>query len=449
MQKILLGFKNNNDMTKGKPLNNIVIFMIPMLIGNIAQQLYSTVDSIVVGKFVGDNALAAVGSVGSIVNLFVGISVGVGIMISQYFGAKDKENISKSIGTCVILTGISTIFLMILTPLISRPLLELLNTPDSIIEWSVEYLNIMLIGVGGMAYYNILCGVIRGLGDALTPLKYLLMATILNIILDLLFVAVFEWGVAGVAYATIIAQFISAIFCIRKIFNMHEFYELRKEHFKWSKMHTNTIIKLGLPSGLAQMVLSIAMVIIQPLTNSFGEMFIAANVVVMRVDGFAMMPNFSFGTAMSTFAGQNVGANRYDRVEEGTKKGTLTALLVSATITIIILIFGRNLVSIFTETEKLIDLCMRMLQLLSIGYLAMSVTQSLSGIMRGAGDTTTPMWISVVTTVIIRVPVAYIWAYFTNSETSVFGSLLVSWLCGALITIIMYKKGKWKTMAIK
>ena len=330
MQKILLGFKNNNDMTKGKPLNNIVIFMIPMLIGNIAQQLYSTVDSIVVGKFVGDNALAAVGSVGSIVNLFlvlfVGISVGVGIMISQYFGAKDKENISKSIGTCVILTGISTIFLMILTPLISRPLLELLNTPDSIIEWSVEYLNIMLIGVGGMAYYNILCGVIRGLGDALTPLKYLLMATILNIILDLLFVAVFEWGVAGVAYATIIAQFISAIFCIRKIFNMHEFYELRKEHFKWSKMHTNTIIKLGLPSGLAQMVLSIAMVIIQPLTNSFGEMFIAANVVVMRVDGFAMMPNFSFGTAMSTFAGQNVGANRYDRVEEGTKKGTLTSL---------------------------------------------------------------------------------------------------------------------------
>lgn len=198
-----------------------------------------------------------------------------------------------------------------------------------------------------------------------------------------------------------------------------------------------------------------AMLVVQSLTNSFGEQFIAANVIVMRVDGFAMLPNFSFGTAMTTYAGQNVGANAYDRVKQGAKQGTGMALGTSAVITALILVFGKHLMGIFTNTQELVDLSMNMMRILAVGYIAMAVTQSLSGVMRGAGDTMTPMWISLFTTIILRVPVAYGLAYLTRSaaypqgrQESVFISLLVSWVMGAVITSVFYKRGKWMKKAI-
>ena len=205
------------DMTEGKPWEKIVVFTIPMLIGNIAQQLYNTVDSIVVGKYVGDNALAAVGSANPMLNLllvlFVGISMGVGIMVSQYFGSRDRENLSLTIGSSIMLTAISTVLLMIFGSMAIRPVLHLLNTPDSIMDWCTSYLFILLMGIVGPAYYNILCGILRGLGDSLSALIYLLVATVLNIVLDVWFVAGFHMGVNGVALATVIAQLISAVLC--------------------------------------------------------------------------------------------------------------------------------------------------------------------------------------------------------------------------------------------
>lgn len=191
-----------SDMTVGKPWEKIVAFTIPMLIGNIAQQLYNTVDSIVIGKYVGDNALAAVGSASPILNLllvlFVGISVGAGVMVSQYFGAKQRKELSMTIGNCVTLTAISSIIIMILGAVLSRPLLEMLKTPDSIIDWCTSYLVILMVGCAGSAYYNILCGILRGLGDSISALIYLLVATVINIVLDIVFVSQFHMGVAGV-----------------------------------------------------------------------------------------------------------------------------------------------------------------------------------------------------------------------------------------------------------
>ena len=208
------------DMTVGEPWKKIVIFTIPMLLGNIAQQLYNTVDSIVVGKYVGDNALAAVGSAGPILNLllvlFVGISMGASIMVSQYFGAKQREELSQTIGNCITLTAIAVVIIMVLSVIIVRPLLELLDTPDSIIDWCTSYLLIMFLGSVGSAYYNILSGILRGLGDAFSALIYLLVATVLNIILDLVFVAKLGMGVSGVAWATIIAQAVSAVLCFMR-----------------------------------------------------------------------------------------------------------------------------------------------------------------------------------------------------------------------------------------
>ncbi len=448
------------DMTEGKPWEKIVLFTIPMLIGNIAQQLYNTVDSVVVGKYVGDNALAAVGSAGPILNLlivlFIGISMGASITVSQYFGARRAEDLSNTIGNCITLTAIASAFVMVVATLVSRPLLELLHTPESILDWCTSYLHILFLGVAGLAFYNILSGVLRGLGDSVSALIYLVVASLLNILLDLVFVIYFDMGVAGVALATVIAQGISSVLCLRKLLRMRGIFELKGRHLKPQKKYSMSIINLGVPSGITQGIMSMAMILVQSLTNSFGEQFIAANVIVMRVDGFAMLPNFSFGTAMTTYAGQNVGAREYQRVKDGAKQGTFMAMGTSAAITCAILVVGRGLMGIFTNTPKLVDLSMRMMRILAVGYIAMALIQSLSGVMRGAGDTMTPMWISIVMTIVLRVPIAYGLVSLTKTPDlptgrpeSIFLSLLIAWVLGAILTIIFYVRGKWKEKAIQ
>ena len=449
-----------SDMTVGAPWKSIVMFSVPMLIGNIAQQLYSTVDSIVVGHYVGDNALAAVGSAAPLFNLllvlFVGISSGVGIMVSQYFGAKSREELSKTIGTSITLTAIASLLLMVAAPPFIRSMLIALKTPEAILNDCTSYLVILMYGIAGMAYYNILSGILRGMGDSFSALVYLLIATVINIGLDVYFVAELNMGVAGVALATVIAQGISSFLCILKLMRMRSVFDLGKKELKMSGSHVKQIVKLGLPSGMTQAIFSSAMIIVQSLTNSFGEQFIAANVIVMRVDGFAMMPNFSFGMAMTTFTGQNVGAKKLDRVHQGAKQGTLLAVACASAITGVILLFGRYLMDIFTDTASLVDMSMYMMQILAVGYIAVGVTQSLSGVMRGAGDTVTPMWISLCTTVLFRVPIAYGISYATRTAELPYGrseciqiSLLISWILGAVITALFYKIGGWKKKALR
>jgi len=448
------------DMTTGKPWEKILLFMIPMLLGNIAQQLYNTVDSVVVGKYVGDNALAAVGSATPIFNLlivlFVGISMGVSIMVSQYFGAKDRKALSHTIGNSIILTIIASVLVMIVGCLIAKPMLVLLKTPASILDWCTSYLRILFIGIAGMAFYNILGGILRGLGDSISALVYLVIASILNIVLDLLFVIKFDMAISGVALATAIAQAVSAFLCGLKLYRMKDQFDLNKEYIRFTGKYAKNIIRLGLPSGVTQAIMSMSMIVVQSLTNSFGEVFIAANVIVMRVDGFAMLPNFSFGTAMTTYAGQNIGAKEHERVHKGAKQGTILSVVTSTVVTGIILIFGKSLMGIFTDTPELVDLSMNMMKILAVGYIAVAVTQSLSGVMRGAGDTMTPMWISIVQTVLLRVPLAYGLCYLTRTpelvngrKECVFISLLISWLMGAVITTFFYARGKWKNKAIQ
>ena len=450
----------NIDMTQGKPWKGILAFSIPMLIGNIAQQLYSTVDSIVVGQYVGDGALAAVGTSFPILNillsLFIGISAGATVMASQYFGANLKDKISGTVGTCITLAAICSIILMLIAPPFIRPLLEILNTPQDIIDDSAAYLTISMLGIAGVAYYNILSGILRGLGDAIYPLVSLVVATVINIVLDILFVAKFNMGVAGVAYATIIAQSASSILCLVRLVNMKNVFKLSFKDLKPKKVYVATVTKLGLPTGLTQAIMSSAMIVVQALTNSFGTLFIAANIIIMRVDGFAMMPNFSFGTAMTTYAGQNVGAKKLDRVTLGAKQGTLIAVAISTVITIAILLFGKTLMRAITKTPELIDMSYYLMCILAAGYIAMAVTQSLSGIMRGAGDTMTPMWISLITTIAMRIPLAYGISFLTRTPELPNGmkeciqiSLLATWIFGAILTSIFYARGKWKNKAIQ
>ena len=441
------------DMTIGSPWKRILEFSIPMLLGNFAQQLYNTADTVIVGMYKGDLALSAVGSSMPILNLllalFVGVATGAGIVVSQRFGAKDREGLSIAIGNCITLSAIATVVIMIIGPLIPRPMLTLLKTPDSIIDWCAQYLNIYFIGIVGFFFYNMLSGILRGLGDSVTALGFLLVSAALNVGLDLLLVK--DMGVAGVALATAIAQGISAVLCYLKLRSMDEIFDMRFKYCKLRKEVSSPILTLGLPSGITQAIMASAGMVVMNLTNQMGEMVVACNVIVMRVDGFAMLPNMTFGQAMSVYTGQNVGAGKYDRVTKGVKQGTLIGLICSATITGILLIFGRHLFGLFTQTGALLDLANRMIRLMAVGYICISVTQVLGGVMRGAGDTTTPMWVSMISTIAIRVPVAYGLAYLTRTPEfphgqpiALFSSLVISWTLGMVISIIVFSIGKWK-----
>ena len=445
-------------MTEGAPWKRIAEFAIPMLIGNLAQQLYNTADSIVVGKYIGDNALAAVGTCMPILNLllaiFVGVATGAGIVISQHFGAGNREALSRAIGNCITLAAIASAATMVVGTVLARPLLRLLDTPASVFDWCAEYLIIFFLGSAGFTFYNILSGILRGMGDSLSALGFLLIATALNIGLDIWFVADFGLGVPGVALATIIAQAISAVLCFIKLLHMRNVFDLKWSLLALRKDAAWRIVKLGVPSGITQGIMSVAMLVVQSLTNSMGEVVMACNVIIMRVDGFAMMPNMTFGQAMSVYAGQNVGAGRLDRVDKGLRQGISMAVGFSASITLILLLFGHILFDLFTDTPALIDLAVRMMRILAVGYICIAVTQVLGGIMRGSGDTVTPMWITMVTTVVLRIPAAYGLAYLTRTEqypngqpVALFTSLLISWSMGALISYLVFRRGKWRTKA--
>ena len=443
------------DMTLGSPWKRILEFAVPMLLGNLAQQLYNTADSIIVGKYVGDNALAAVGSAMPILNLllalFVGIATGAGIVVSQSFGARDRDGLTKSIGNCIALSAIASVIIMVVGPLVSTPLLKLLGTPESIIGWCADYLNIYFLGIVGFFFYNMLSGVLRGLGDSLSALGFLLIAAALNVVLDIYFVAQLNMGVAGVSLATVISQAISAVFCYIKLARMSDLFDLSFKTMKLIPSMALRILKIGIPSGITQAIMATAGMVVLNLTNAMGETVIACNVIVMRVDGFAMMPNLTFGQAMSVYTGQNVGAQKFDRVNSGVKQGSVIALAFATVVTLTLLLFSPFLFDLFTDTPELIELATQMIRVMAIGYICIAVTQVLGGVMRGAGDTVTPMWISFISTIFIRVPVAYWLAHLTTSEEyphgkpiALFASLMISWALGTVISVIVFSIGKWK-----
>ena len=443
------------DLTVGNTMSGIILFAIPLLIGNLVQQMYSTVDAIVVGRYVGDDALGAVGLTMPIINLifvlFMGISSGATIVVSQYFGAKDRKNLSKAVGTTIMLTIISGVIMSVVGALLSRPLLKLLDTPESMMEMATDYLAIVMLGLVGNGLYNILSGVMRGMGDSVSPLLYLMVACILNIVLDLVFVICFGMTTDGVAWATIISQAISAVLCVMKLMRMKDVIDFNRSTLRISKSITSRIVRLGVPSGVTQMIFSMSSILVQSLTNSLGANIVTANTMVMRIDGFAMMPNFTFGIAATTFAGQNIGAKKLDRMFKGTKELAMLALGTAIVMVGGILLLGKNLLYIFTSTPEIINLGLDMLKTLALGYIVFAVSQVLQGVMRGAGETAIPMWISIICTVIIRMPLAYVWAFLSRSPEfpngdpmSLYGSLLVSWLCGCGLSLFFFFCGKWR-----
>ncbi len=446
------------DMTNGNILHDLLRFSIPLIIGNFAQQLYSTVDAVIVGRVV-PGGIAAIGSTFPVINfsilLFMAIATGAGVMVAQYFGAKDQTNLTKTVGNTLMLILIATIVLTsILIPL-AGPFLNLISTPSEIHGMATEYLQITFLGFLGAAFFNIGSGILRGVGDSVTPLFYLLISTIINTILDIIFVWYWDWGVAGAAWATITAQAISAVLCLIQIFRTPLIGKLHKRDLKPDLSLVKNLIRLGLPAGITQGLFSLAMIMVQNLVNTMGTMVIEANTIVMRLDGFAMLPNQTFGVAATTFIGQNIGAKKMDRVREGAKIVSKLAFFVSLSLAVILLLIGKQAFSLFTANQDIINLSYRMMMILAIGYVAVSQTSSLGGVMRGAGDTITPMWIALFTTILLRVPLAYLLAYLTRSDVWPNGSpftlnisLLIGWVTSAIVSYVFYRRGKWKNKAI-
>ena len=430
-----------NDMTQGTPWRSIARFAFPMLVGNFAQQLYNTVDAVVVGRSRwGYTALASVGNALPVLNLllalFVGIATGAGILVEQFFGAKDRTSLEKTIGNCIFISFAASVVIMVAGPLLTTPMLRAMNTLPEMFDACRDYLNIFFIGILGFMFYNIFAGILRGLGDSFSALLFLIICAGLNVAGDLLLVD--KMGVAGVALATVIAQLISAVLCLIKLMGMTDVFTLRKEYIRPDTEYLRSIIRLGVPSGITQAIMSASMLIVQALVNSFGD---------------AMLPNFSFGQAMGTYAGQNVGAGRLDRLKPGTRQGTAMTVLTALILVPVIIWLGPSLMDLFAPgNTELINLAMGMLRILAVGYIAVGVTQSLQGVIRGAGDTTSPMWITIFTTVFMRIPLAYglvaltrkMGAPLLTQEKMIFVSLLSIWIMGALITTAVYFKGNWR-----
>ena len=440
------------DMTEGAPWKKLALFTVPLLIGNIFQQAYSTADAIMLGHFIGDNALAAVGAIIPIffliMVLLMGISMGTGIMISQYHGAGEKELLSRAIGAGISIITIVSLIIMLIGPFVTRPLLVLMSTPDNILDDAVVYANILVIGVLGMAYFNILSGILRGLGDSIWPLIALIVTSILNIGFNFYFIGILEMGVFGAALGTVIAQAISSIICFVRLLNMKNAFDFKTEYLLPKKEQITQSLKLGVPTGASQAIYALAMMVTQPLVNGFEEAFIATWVIVMRIDAFVMMPNFSFGTAMTVYTGQNIGAKRLDRVYKGLKQCCFMAFSIALVIMIGLLAFNAEIAGIFSDTPEIIENAGRYLWILAPGYILFSINMAVWGLIRGAGDAISPLWGAFINTIIVRLPTAYLLVYFMESPDGLFYSLLIAWITNMILGLLVYANGKWKRAAI-
>jgi len=441
------------DMTVGSTFGSIIAFSIPLLIGNVFQQLYNTVDALVVGNAVGSGALAAVGASGQILfffaSLFIGIATGAGVLISQAFGAKDQERLKKTVSTMYGLTLYAGILISVVGFFLAKPILLLLQTPEEIMADSLAYLRIIFVGMLASAAYNSIGGVLRAVGDSITPLVFLVIATVLNIILDIVFVTVFDMGVPGVAIATILAQAVSAILSIIRLNRMDETLHLKLDRLKIYPDILPEILRIGLPSGIQQISISLGSMVIQSLVNSLGVVVVAGYTSFMRIDMFTGMPMMTISMAVTTYVGQNMGARRLDRVERGIKTSVLMVVVIAVVMSSVSLLFGRPLLNLFTPGESdVVDMGMNILWRVAPFYSLLGTMFCIGGVMRGAGEARVPMISSIMSVVLFRVPLAYLLYYVFKTDTSLWWAIPIGWAFGCIFQFSYYRFSNWRTRAL-
>jgi len=439
------------DLTNGKEGKLIIRFTMPMLIGNVFQQLYNVVDSIIVGKFIGKEALGAVGAafpvIFVLISFVVGIASGSTIIISQYYGAKQFNNIKKAIDTIFIFLFFAALVITAAGLLLSRFIFMAIGLPEVVIPQATLYLQVYLSGIILFFGYNGVTAILRGLGDSRTPLVFLIISTIMNILLDLLFVLVFGWGVAGVAIATVISQggaFITSVIYLNRT---HEIINLRFRNLIWDREIFEKSIQIGLPSGLQMTFVSLGMMALYGIVASFGTDVVAAFTVASRIDSFAMLPAMTFAMGLSTFVGQNMGAQKPERVRKGYQVTLLMTTLISVSVTILVIFFSHSLMALFTSDPVVIKKGIDYLVIVSSFYLLFNMMFISNGVMRGAGDTLIPMLITLLSLWLVRIPFSWVLSKAIGIN-GVWWGIPLAWGIGALFSFIYYQSGKWKRKVV-
>lgn len=439
------------NLTEGNEGSLIFRFALPMLLGNVFMQIYSIVDSIVVGQFIGKEALAAVGAsfplIFALVSFVIGIGMGFSIAISQYFGARDFDRVARAIDTMWIFLAVSSVLLTGIGLLFSEKLLILIDIPNEVMPQAVSYLNINIIGFVVMFGYNGAAAVLRGLGDSKTPLYFLIISTFINIGLDLLFVLVLNMGVEGTAWATVIAQagaFLSMAVYLNKT---HKIIRINFRKYVFDKEIFLKSLNIGLPTGFQQTFVSFGMVALLSIVNQFGTVAVAAYTVATRIDSFASMPAMNFAAALSTFVGQNLGAGKHERVRTGLIATLKMTSIISIVVTLTAVFFSDRMMRLFTSDPEIVSIGSDYLLIVSSFYLFFSTMFIISGVMRGAGDTLVPMFITLLSLWLVRIPVSWGLSRVIGIH-GVWWGIPVAWFLGMVGAWLYYKTGKWKSKVI-
>ncbi len=439
------------DLSQGPVARQIFVFALPMLLGNVFQQMYNIVDTIIIGKYIGTEALAAAGAsfpvIFVLVSLVIGITTGTTIIISQYYGAKNFEGVRRAIDTAFVFLFFASILLTVLGLVFIEDVWRLIGLPAHLIPDATRYFSVYAAGLVLMFGYNAVSAVLRGLGDSKTPLYFLIISTILNIGFDLLFVLVFGWGIGGVAFATVLAQGIAFGLSVIYLNRTHKLIRVAVKGliFDWDIFRKS--LRIGIPTGMQHTFVSLGMLALVSIVNRFGTDTIAAYTIAWRIDSFAAMPAMNFGLALTTFVGQNLGANRPERVKQGLRATLIMSTAVSLTVTIVAWVFGRHLMGVFTGNEAVIDIGYNYLIIVSSFYVifaAMFVTQS---VMRGAGDTLVPMFITLIALWLLRIPASHFLSLHYG-ETGIWWGIPVAWTFGFIAAYIYYRTGRWKRKAV-
>lgn len=434
-------------MTSGSISKRMVAFALPLLLGNLFQQLYNTVDSLIVGNFLGSTALAAVSSSGSLIFMLIGflsgISAGAGVVVSRYFGAEDEDGIHRAVHTTVAFGLVAGVVMTAAGILLSPQILLWMGTPESVMPESVMYLQVYFYGSLGFVMYNIFVGILQAVGDSRHPLYYLMISSVINLVLDIVFIENFHTGVGGAALATVISQVFSAILCLIQLLRTHESYRLSITKIRFDSKMLKQIIRIGLPSGVQNSIIAFANVVVQSYINAFGEMAMAGYGAYSKIEGFAFLPINSFTMAMTTFVGQNLGARQEERTKKGARFGILTTVLLAELIGIGVFLLVPQLIAAFDSTPDVIYFGVEKARTAALFYFLLAFSHSVAAVLRGAGKAVVPMVIMMAFWCVIRVAFLAVTIPLTHAIQMVYVVYPLTWGLSSLVFFFYYKRANW------
>ena len=434
-------------LTEGPIRRSLIFFALPIFLSNLFQQLYNSADSIIVGAFLGKEALAAVSSSGNLIFLLVGFfngtAVGAGVVIAKYFGAKQYDDMRKAIHTDLAFGIAAGIILTVLGVAMTPVILRWMGTPENVLPNSIEYFRVYFYGASAVVLYNISVGILQAVGDSRHPLYYLIFSSIVNIVLDLLFVGVLRMGVGSAALATAISQAASALLCFIRLVRTNDIYQVKIREIRFHPAQLRQIISFGLPSGLQNSIISIANIVVQSNINKFGVMAVAGCGVYSKIEGFAFLPITCFAMALTTFIGQNLGARQYDRAKKGAAFGIVCSMTLAELVGVIVYMLIPYLAAAFDSSVEVVEFATRQAHVEALFYCFLAFSHCIAGIMRGAGKSAVPMFVMLVSWCIIRITYITITVHFIPKIQVIFWAYPLTWSISSIIFLVYFLKADW------